>query len=166
MKKIVGAAYLSIVAAALVWGAACSSTGGGGGTATGDAGVPSPGTGAAADAASDAGADSEPAPECTGARAACVACCDQAHPNGSTTFGDALLACSCSPPVGTDGMCQSECAATECDPNNDAGAKPGDACDLCQERALADGGACVTQVDKACTDPDCVAYADCIDACP
>jgi hypothetical protein len=93
----------------------------------------------------------------------CQTCCETNHPKGSETYWNAFNACMC----GAKGACQTECAASDCSADDNAPAsKTGDACDVCETKALDTGGACDTQIAAACTDADCTAFSSCNDACP
>jgi hypothetical protein len=98
----------------------------------------------------------------------CVACCTNNHPSGSMTYDNALYDCVCGPPVGTQGICQSQCASTDCSAAADAGSsEAGDPCDVCTSQSVAsDGGACASSVNSMCgQDPDCLAFSNCVDNC-
>ncbi|HEV3190623.1 MAG TPA: hypothetical protein VGY54_09015, partial [Polyangiaceae bacterium] len=59
-------------------------------------------------------------------------------------------------------------ALTDCSSDPDAGSSvPGDPCDLCQNAATDDAGACASALYTACRAvPDCVSYSACEDNCP
>jgi hypothetical protein len=133
-----------------------------GGSSGGESGA-SAGTGST----SDAGAVSDLS--CAQLSAtACDTCCTDNHPVGEQAYQDAVDNCICGPPNGTNAVCQTQCAQTDCSSDQDASSVTGDPCDLCQTQAVdGDGGACVTQVNAACQAVvDCVAFIACEDQCP
>jgi hypothetical protein len=85
VKRLMAAACALSLGSTVMWGAACSSSSGGGvGSTAGEGGTPpeSP------DGGFDARSDGAPAPECSGDRQACVACCDEA-----VAYVDCIDAC-------------------------------------------------------------------------
>ena len=132
----------------------------------GDSGKPDTRVGPGPD---DAGTDAPVADPCSKLnRNACLTCCDNAHQAGVKVVNDAFDKCICGPPVGVDGKCQTQCAASDCDPSPDSGGSDaGDPCDLCETKETDDGGACGPKIDTACAaSPDCVAWNKCGDSCP
>jgi hypothetical protein len=98
---------------------------------------------------------------------ACYNCCVTNHPGGSTIYENAFYDCVCGPPVGTNGVCQSQCAQTDCSETGDAGPVTGDPCDTCENAAVGDAGPCTALVNTACSaSADCVAFSNCQDQCP
>ncbi|MDP9033990.1 MAG: hypothetical protein M3O50_04230, partial [Myxococcota bacterium] len=128
-------------------------------SATGDAAVPATG---------DAGVD--PDLVCYGSLTAvgCTQCCAQHHPAGDPVYNTAFDDCFCAPPNGVSGLCQTQCANSDCSSLPDAAPSvTGDPCDNCVQPLLADGGTCRLQINSACQpSPDCVLYERCIDQCP
>jgi hypothetical protein len=97
----------------------------------------------------------------------CPDCCATNHPVGEPVYDDVVNDCTCGPPNGTLGVCQTQCAQTDCSSDPDAGSSvTGDPCDLCEQQSLTDGG-CVAPLNTACQPvPDCVLYASCLNLCP
>ncbi|MDP9152525.1 MAG: hypothetical protein M3O36_21575 [Myxococcota bacterium] len=115
----------------------------------------------------DAGVD--PDLVCYGlAATGCAQCCAQRHPAGDPVYNTAFDDCFCAPPNGVDGLCQTQCAGSDCSSLPDAApAVTGDPCDLCVQSLLGDGGSCRLKINSACQpNPDCVLYERCIDQCP
>jgi hypothetical protein len=148
-------------------GGSGSSSGSGGGTTSsssgGGSGSSSGGTaddaGAGADA-NDMVCDIMPTDD------GCWTCCENNHPSGSTTYENAFYDCVCGPPVGTNGVCQTQCASTDCSNNDDSGApQPGDPCDTCESNATNPDGGCASALATACTTPDCLAFSNCVNNC-
>ena len=165
-----GTRVLVVVSSALVAGGlsyGCSSSSTSGDTGATEAGALPDSAGGPGDAAPvDTGAQTSSCGAMTSDL--CIKCCDTAHPKGAATEMSATEKCVCGPPVGVDGKCQAQCAATDCNPSPDAGSSvTGDPCDICTTVATDDGGACVASVAAACNaDPDCVAHRSCTDQCP
>jgi hypothetical protein len=98
---------------------------------------------------------------------ACAACCATNHPAGEPVYSNVINDCTCGPPIGTQGACQAECAQTDCSADSDAGASvTGDPCDLCEEKSLEVGGACLTALNTSCEPvADCALYSNCVNLC-
>jgi hypothetical protein len=136
-------------------------------TQSGASGASASGAGASTGSTSDAGAVSDLS--CAQlSPAACDTCCTNNHPVGEQAYQDAIDNCICGPPNGTNGVCQTQCAKTDCSGDQDASSVTGDPCDLCQTQAVdGDGGACASQVSAACNAvADCVTFLACEDQCP
>ena len=90
---------------------------------------------------------------------ACRACCRNAHMTGVQTYNNAIHTCVC-----TGNKCPA-CANNYCGPD---GGQPSNQCNNCGLATLVpDGGACFGPVFTACQQsPDCVAYGQCLNACP
>src|SRR5260370_1397653 len=130
---------------------AISGSGSGAMAISGGLGAHSGGSGASASGAGtgtgspsgDAGAGSDLACIVLTTSAACDTCCTNNHPVGEQAYQDAIGNCICGPPNGTNGVCQTQCAQTDCSSDQDASSITGDPCDLCQTQAVdGDGGAC------------------------
>jgi hypothetical protein len=83
---------------------------------------------------------------------ACITCCEQAHPNGASTYIGSLVTCLCKP-----ANCGTSCSTTLCaaTPTN-----PDATCNTCANSKSAN---CGTDVQSACSaDPDCVDFAQCL----
>jgi hypothetical protein len=115
----------------------------------------------------DAGATSAQDLACSLSGDACSACCATNHPVGEPVYDNVVNDCTCGPPNGTLGVCQTQCAQTDCSSDPDAGSSvSGDPCDLCEQQSVTDGG-CVAPLNTACQPvPDCVLYAGCVNLCP
>jgi len=151
-------------------GAANNSSGDNGGTGGGNNGGGTDGntggnTGGDPDGGSaPAGSDSACAAMATGD--ACGMCCDNNHAAGIKILDDAYGSCLC----GASGVCQTQCAKSDCSMDQNAPAPTaGDACDKCEQtNAPGDGsGKCDKAADTACNaDTDCAALYKCYDSCP
>jgi hypothetical protein len=87
----------------------------------------------------------------------CVSCCEDNHKTGSNTFFGTLQACWCK-----GANCGTDCSATLCATTP---ANPDATCESCID-GLADD-ACDADLDANCgSDPDCVAFNTCANACP
>ncbi len=99
-----------------------------------------------------------------GSRAACSACCGNAHKAGEAVWVNAIQTCVCR---GNDGgsRCQ-QCNNNFCGP--DGGTQPSMPCQQCAALTLSpDGGPCLAPLAAACSgSPDCQAYYACIAKCP
>jgi hypothetical protein len=83
----------------------------------------------------------------------CVTCCQNKHEDGATTYGVALIECSC-----LEANCAKECLPTICDENNPK--NPDAACNTCM---AAKSAACSGAIKTACNaDPDCIKFDACV----
>lgn len=156
-----------------------SGSGSSGGSGSGSGGLPTQDSGVVVDAGVNPPPDSgsTPAPDSGVADLACESlptdeqcwnCCTNNHPSGSTVWNNAFYDCVCGPPDGTQGICQTQCAQTDCSASYDAGGpEAGDPCDTCENDSLGtDGGACASSVGALCgQSPDCLAFSNCFNNC-
>jgi hypothetical protein len=155
-----------------------SGSGSSGGSGSGSGGLPTQDSGvvdAGVNPPPDSG--STPSPDSGVADLACESlptddqcwnCCTNNHPSGSTVWNNAFYDCVCGPPDGTQGICQTQCAQTDCSAAYDAGGpEAGDPCDTCENDSLGtDGGACASSVGALCgQSPDCLAFSNCFNNC-
>ena len=98
----------------------------------------------------------------------CYTCCANNHPSGADTWDNAFFDCICAAPNGTQGLCQTQCANTDCSSSADAGyPDAGDPCDICETDVTGADGGCTPSITSACTaSADCVAFANCANNCP
>lgn len=98
---------------------------------------------------------------------ACYTCCANNHASGADIWNNAFFACICDG-NGTQGLCQTQCANTDCSSSGDAGyPDAGDPCDICETNATNADGGCAPSIDTACNaSADCVAFNNCVNNCP
>jgi hypothetical protein len=160
-------------------GSSSGSGSSGSGSGSGSGGLPTQDSGVVVDAGVNPQPDSgsTPLPDSGVADLACESlptddqcwnCCTNNHTSGSTVWNNAFYDCVCGPPDGTQGICQTQCAQTDCSAAYDAGGpEAGDPCDTCENDSLGtDGGACASSVGTLCgQSPDCLAFSNCFNNC-
>lgn len=144
-----------------------SSGGSGSGGSSGSGGGSGSGSGSSSGGAADGGISDNGCDMMTDAEA-CYGCCANNHPSGANTWNTAFFGCICGAASGTQGVCQTQCANTDCSSSQDAGyPEAGDPCDLCETNATAPDGGCTPSIESACkASPDCVAFDNCVSNCP
>ena len=95
---------------------------------------------------------------------ACYTCCANNHATGANIWDNAFFGCIC----GAQGLCQTQCANTDCSSSNDAGyPEAGDPCDICETNVTGADGGCSPSINSACNaSADCVAFDNCVNNCP
>jgi hypothetical protein len=152
-------------------GDSATSSGSGGGSGSGGSSSSGGGSGGGSGSSSGGAADggvSDNACDMMTDAGACYGCCANNHTSGANTWNTAFFGCICAAPNGTQGLCQTQCANTDCSSSQDAGyPEAGDPCDLCETNATAPDGGCAPSINSACSaSPDCVAFNNCVNNCP
>jgi hypothetical protein len=149
--------------------AASSSSGSGSssGGSSSSGGVSGGGSGSSSGGSADGGV-SDTACDMMSTSDACYTCCANNHVSGANIWNTAFFDCICAAPNGTQGLCQSQCANTDCSSSADAGSPDaGDPCDICETDVTGADGGCTPSINSACTaSADCVAFDNCVNNCP
>lgn len=144
-----------------------SSSGSGSGGSSSSGGGSGGGSGSSSGGSADGGV-SDNACDMMSTDDACYNCCANNHTSGANIWNTAFYDCICSPPNGNQGLCQTQCANTDCSSSADAGApEAGDPCDTCETDVTGADGGCTPGITSACNaSADCVAFNNCVNNCP
>jgi hypothetical protein len=154
-------------------GGSSSGTASSGGAGSGSGGSSSSGGGSSGGSGSSSGGStdggvSDNACDMMTDGEACYECCSNNHTSGANIWNTAFFDCICAAPNGNQGLCQTQCANTDCSSSADAGApEAGDPCDTCENDVTGADGGCTPGITTACNaSTDCVAFNNCVNNCP